>query len=554
MDKERKIFVKANGKRFQRVRLFFFRVLMYVMWHDLVLNRPILRLFRTDPIPRWTKLAATYREIAIEMGGVLIKLGQFLSVRVDILPQEVTDELSGLQDKVAEEAFESIIAEIENDLGVSVSDYFSEISPKPLGAASLAQVHAGRHHSGEKVAIKVLRPGIEGIVESDLKAFAQAVKWLKSYRPIRRVVNLDRFAEEFSTVTRNELDLRLEAENAVRFARALQSNKTVYVPKIYPGPSGKRVLTLEYVAFIKVDNKEALQNNGIAPASVARALFHTHLEQIFVTNYVHVDSHPGNLFVKPIPGGGFQLVYVDFGMMAEIPEALRSSLTDYAIGIGTRNPRMIVDAYRSAGLLLPHADQARIESSTADVLDRFSNISMQNMKNVAMAEAKYFVNEYRDLIYEAPIQFPVDLLFIFRSVGILSGVTTRLYPGFSPLVEVIPFATKLAQEKISGNTPELLIGNLSKLQKLLTLPFRVEQVLSQAESGKLTINSNPAPGSTQMIRRLERSNRKMTFVIAGAGFLVAGSLGIAPTLGWIFMAGAIVLSIRGVVQRTEHTL
>jgi predicted unusual protein kinase regulating ubiquinone biosynthesis (AarF/ABC1/UbiB family) len=155
-------------KRYRKVRWFFAKVLWQIICWDIIFSNPILKWFRPDPLPRWQVVARQYKQMAMEMGGVLIKLGQFLSIRVDILPPEVTTELADLQDEVAPETYQDITHEVENDFHLSLSDVFETFSPEPLGAASLAQAHLARLKSGGEVVNKILRPGIERLVETDL--------------------------------------------------------------------------------------------------------------------------------------------------------------------------------------------------------------------------------------------------------------------------------------------------------------------------------------------------------------------------------------------------
>ena len=541
--------------RFRKVRWFFFKAFIHVVWWDFVLNRPYLRIFRTQALPRWQHIARDYRELALELGGVLIKLGQFLSVRVDVLPSEVTSELSGLQDKVNAVPFEDIAPGIETDLGGSLSTLFRSISREPIGAASLAQVYKAELHSGEQVAVKALRPGIETVVESDLAAITQATQWLKFNRLIRERVDLDHFSEEFTTVTRRELDLRLEAENTDRFRQDFAGNNDIYVPGIHHQLTAQRTMTSEFVGFIKLDDEAAMKAAGIDPASAAKILYRTYMEQIFETNFVHVDPHPGNLFIKPHKSstGGFQLVFIDFGMMADIPEELRGALTHFAIGVGTHNAQQVIDAYDRMGALLPGADKERLVEATADMLDRFSSIRMGDIKDVVASEAKYFMEEYRDLIYDAPMQLPVDLLFVLRSVGMLSGLTTSLNPDFSPWSETIPFAAKLAKSELTPGDGELFLDAIRILQRLAAFPGRVDRVLSQFESGNISINSNLSPKSLHALRRIEQSQQRAASAITGAGLLIAGvqllNHGQIPELAWGFMFAALLLNLKS-LRRT----
>jgi predicted unusual protein kinase regulating ubiquinone biosynthesis (AarF/ABC1/UbiB family) len=214
------------------------------------------------------------------------------------------------------------------------------------------------------------------------------------------------------------------------------------------------------------------------------------MEQIFVLNFVHADPHSGNLFVQALEGGTtpkqtgkspcpFRIAFVDFGMMCIIPEALRASLRSYAIGIGTGKAKRIVNAYQSAGVLLPNADRERLEEATADMLERFSRVRMGEMRDLALREAQYFLQEYRDLVYQSPIQFPVELLLVLRSIGMLAGLTTTLDPNFSPLAETIPFATRLASGELGSKDSTIADEIKRRLQNLLEIPFRLERLLSQ---------------------------------------------------------------------------
>jgi predicted unusual protein kinase regulating ubiquinone biosynthesis (AarF/ABC1/UbiB family) len=381
---------------------------------------------------------------------------------------------------------------------------------------------------------------------------------------------LDRFAEEFSRVIREELDLLAEGEKAERFAREFRQNEAIYVPQVYWEHSSTRTLTLENVGFVKIDDLKALKAKGIDPAQVARTLYQAYMEQIFVTNFVHADPHSGNFFIKPLSGGGkdtgeamgqsagkkgsrsFQIVFVDFGMMSVIPDELRGALREYAIGIGTRSAKRIVNAYQAAGILLPHGNRERLEEATADMLQRFAGIRVGDVRELALSEARYFMNEYRDLIYDAPMQFPVELLFVFRAVGMLAGLTTSLDPNFSPLAETIPFATRLAQGRIGSDEEDFLEQITDVAIQLAAIPFRVEQLLSQCEEGTLTVTSNLAPASLRAMRRLERSQRRVSASVTVAGLLVAGSVllssGVYLKLGLSMVATAVILGLGAMVR------
>src|SRR5262249_23938918 len=209
---------RIDWQRYRKVRSFVTRTFLHFLWWDVLLAYPALARFRRPAIERWRLVARRYRALAVEMGGVLIKPGQFLPVRVGLLPPEVLGELAGLQDEVPPEPIALVIAQIEADFGRPLSFVFARFDPEPVGSASLAQVHRALLPTGEEVVVKVLRPGTDLLVETDLAAASLATRLLQLFKQIRRRVDLKRLAEEFRRTTEGELDLTAEGKNAERFA------------------------------------------------------------------------------------------------------------------------------------------------------------------------------------------------------------------------------------------------------------------------------------------------------------------------------------------------
>jgi predicted unusual protein kinase regulating ubiquinone biosynthesis (AarF/ABC1/UbiB family) len=561
---------RIDFRRYRKVRRFVTRTFLHILWWDMFLNVPGLRRFRPPAAGRWARIARRYRHLAGDMGGVLIKLGQFLSVRVDLLPPEVTRELAGLQDEVPPERFEEIVRQIEEDFGRPLSEVFAWVDPEPVGAASLAQVHPARLPSGEPAVVKVLRPGIDVLVETDLAAAGLAFRLLKVSRKVRRRVDLDRLAEEIATTTRRELDLANEGRNAERFAQDFRDDPRVAIPRVLWTASARRTLTLENVGYIKIADLPAIERAGISRAEVARVLYRIYMQQIFVHHFVHADPHPGNLFVKPLPLPGeapigpgdpilegtdrpFQIVFVDFGMVAEIPERLRGALREYAIGLGTRDAARLVQSYVSAGVLLPGADLARLEEIHEELFRRFWGVSIGSLRDVAFSQASWFFREYRDLLYDIPFQVQVELLFASRAVGLLAGMTTQLDPEFDPWAETVPFAERLAREELSLGWRDLLREGTIQVQALLGLPRRLDSLMSRIERGTLTVQSTLAPEARKTIQRLDRSIRRASWMIVSAALLIAGVMlrinrpG-APESGWLLALCALAF-LWGVLAR-----
>jgi len=536
---------KIDQKRYAVVRKFFIRSFLHLIFWDIILNRPVLRWFRKNPVQRWRRISRSYRDLAIEMGGVLIKLGQFLAVRVDILPREVTSELTGLLDEIPAEESSAIINQIEEDFNRPLTELFEWFSPVPLGSASLGQVHPARLAKDHThVVVKVLRPGIDSIVETDLAAISQAISWLKRYQRVSKRVDLDWLIEEFSRVTRAELDFTAEGKNAERFAEDFSDDPQVKFPRIFWEYSAAHTLTMENVGYIKVADHQAIASTGINPVDVSKKIYTLYLRQIFETHFIHADPHPGNIFIKPLPTEAereqgltdihpgdvvdfqenrpFQVVFVDFGMVTEIPSRLRSALKEYVIGVATRDAFRIVQSYVQAGALLPGADLKRLEEAHQALLNRLWGANAQQMKNVVFTEGENLIQEYRDVIYNAPFQFQADMLFSVRAVGILSGIATALNEKFDPWQEIIPFAERLATREFRLNWQEWLKQIVTIGQIISRLPKSVDAVISQAERGNLTLKTSFAPESRLLLVRLERSINRLSWTIASVGLLIAG--------------------------------
>lgn len=520
-----------DRSRYRRLRRYAARLFAHLVWFDLVLNRPLLRRLRSDPLPRWAALAREYRSLAVELGGVLIKLGQYLSTRVDLLPAEITRELSGLQDKVPAVPFPAIRRRIEEDLGRPAEELYLRIDPEPAGAASLAQAHRAALPGGEAVVVKVLRPGIERLVETDLAALRLAIRWLRPWRRVRRRVDLDRLFDEFARTTRAELDMEREAANAERFAELFRDDPAVLVPRIHRELTTPHTLTLEDVGYLRIGDLETIEGAGVSRAEVAHRLYRLYMEQLFVHHFVHCDPHPGNLFVRPLDHGEttgagagrpFQIAFVDFGMVTTIPEHLRAALREVAIAVGTRDARRLVRAYRDAGVLLPGADLARFEEVHRRLFDRFWGVKLADLQGVAQSEVPHMLWEFRDLVYEAPVQFPVDLLFSFRAVGILAGMSTTLDPDFDPWAETLPFAEELAREEL-GEVARRVLGELAEAgRRLLHLPAGLERTLALAENEGLRVRADLTDDARRSLRRIERTGVRLTWTVAAAALFLGG--------------------------------
>ncbi len=477
--------------------------------------------------------AKRYRHLAVEMGGVLIKVGQFLSARVDMLPAEVTDELSDLQDQVPEEDFQRIRQLAEQELGQSLDECFAEFETEPLASASLGQVHRAVLNKvdalavdGEneitKVVVKIQRPDIKAIIDVDLSAFRIVTGWLQRYKPIRKRVDLPALMEEFSTILGQEIDYINEGNNAERFWETYKSNPDIKVPRVIWVKTTERVLVLEDVYAIKITNYREIKEAGVPLTEVALRLFGSYMEQIFDKEFFHADPHPGNLFVIPpaeSPTGAWQLAFVDFGMVGQVPPTAVDGLREAAIAVGTQDAGRIVKAYEKLGFLLPGADLEQIEMAEAKAFERFWGKSMSELQDIDHRELMAFAEEFRDLMYDMPFQIPQDLLLLGRTVAILSGMCTGLDPGFNVWESIRPYAEDLVKSELTGNWETWWAEIEPLLRSLVSLPRRLDGMLDQVERGELRVQ---APGLETHLANIEKNLQGLTGAVLFAALFIGG--------------------------------
>ena len=511
--------------RYLRVLFFFAGVLLSVLWWDIILRRVGLgRLSKRTASRRYRRIAQRFRSLATRMGGVWIKVGQFLSSRLDVLPVAITDELSNLQDEVSPETYETMLSVMENELEGSISTFFASIDEQPLASASLGQVHRARLPNGDAVVVKIQRPNIHDVIQTDLEALGWVVRWLKRYRPIARRADLNALLEEFSRTLWEEVDYLAEAENARRFAMMFAEDPQIHIPVTYPDLTTGHVLTLEDVYFIKITDFDAIETAGVDRAQVADRLFHNYLHQIFLEGFFHADPHPGNLFVEPLGQGDWRLVFVDFGMVGHLTPVMKSGLRDLAIAVGTRDLDRLMQAFQTMGVILPGADLGRIRQAEAALFDQLWGKSMRDLTRTHPQEMRKFASEFRDVLYEMPFQVPSDMIYLGRCVAILAGMCTGLDPDFNLFKELRPFTEQLLAEDGADWLGELLKMLGEPIQVLATLPKRLDATLTVIERGDLIVTTKASPELQKQLSHLTSAVNRLMGVGVFAAFLVVGSI------------------------------
>jgi predicted unusual protein kinase regulating ubiquinone biosynthesis (AarF/ABC1/UbiB family) len=487
-------------------------------------------------VARNRRRAVRFRETATELGGVLIKLGQYLSARFDLLPEEWIEELSKLQDAVPSVDFAELKPIIESDFGAPLSELFLRFNEAPLASASLGQVHEAWLLDGQHVAVKVRRPGIEFIIEADIEALNRVIDFLTRRTDLGKLADLRGIAAEFNRTLRRELDYEEEGKSAEKIKENLKNLKYVYVPVIHWERSSKRILTTEFIDGIKVTNYPALEARGIDRDLAARILANAYLNQVLIDGYFHADPHPGNLFLRE-GSHGVEVVFIDFGMIGEIPPKMRAGIRKLVFTLVARDVDGAVGALRELGFIKKEEDIDKVRIALSFVLDKFIGISLGQLKEMDFRKA---FDEINYVVYSQPVYLPADFSFLSRALETLIGLCTSLSPKLNFLEESKPFIQRMAQGDTVGAsdsnpmsgamgilqgvfTPEFLEQLQGNFLKLITLPRDLSNTLDKLENGRIQVQFQSAE-LKQIVERVERESRLTQGIILGISAIFSAFL------------------------------
>ncbi|GAC1444804.1 MAG: AarF/ABC1/UbiB kinase family protein [Chloroflexota bacterium] len=464
------------------------------------------------------KRAIRIRKTSLAMGGVLIKVGQFLSSRVDLLPIEYIEELALLQDEVPGVSFAEISKAIETELHAPVDTVFSRFDRDPVAAASLGQVHSARLRTGQEVAVKVQRPGIDTYVEADLGSVRYIVRWLDRHTPIRKRTDLPEVLKEFEYTLRLELDYLSEGHHAERLATAFADNTVIVIPKIYWSHSTRRVLTLQFMPGVKLTDFQALERHNISRPMIAESLMRAYLQQILQDGFFHADPHPGNILVQP----GSRIVLLDFGMVGQISPHIRENIRQVFLGVVRRDFDSVIASLVRLGFVTRDADVRSLKRAIAWTVDTFYEMSLGELKSI---DPRKVIEQLQDVLFSESVRIPANYAFLGRALGTLSGVCTSLDPSFQFVNVAEPYARALIRGE--GSLRETLTDVLAEVRSVAmtaySLPFLTHRVLDDVRSGEMSFQ-HQFVGVVHAVDRLERTGRRILHGLFVIGFLTVGIL------------------------------
>lgn len=537
--------------RYRRILRFAARHLLAVWWFELFLPRiGLAAVAERTRARRMQAFARRFRDLAVELGGLMIKVGQFLSSRLDVLPPEITEELVGLQDEVPPVPFPAIRALAEAELGYPLHEVFALFGETPLAAASLGQAHRARllpadaDEAGFKdVVVKVQRPGIDAVVAVDLAALRKVGGWLSHFRIVADRADMPALVEEFAQTSFEEIDYLHEAAAAERFAADFADDPRVHAPEPVWERCTRRVLTLEDVTAIKITDAAALRAAGIDPAAVAPVFASVMFDQLFTNGFFHADPHPGNIFVTPVHAGAggqsWKLTFIDFGMMGEATAATRSGLRKLLIAAAARDGKGLVAAIRDVGVLVPAADSGELERAMTHLFARFGGMGFAELREVDPREFRDFAEEFGDVVRSLPFQLPSNFLLIIRAMSLTSGVCSSLDARFNLWDSVEPYAARLLRDERGSIVQDAAQQAAAIAGLALRLPRRVDSLLTRIEEGKVAASN---PRLERQVARLDRAARRTASALVFAALLVAGAVVRAGdyVLGSMLMAASVL--------------
>lgn len=460
-----------------------------------------------------------------DLGTTFIKLGQILSTREDLVPPTYVAELSKLRAEVPPVPVDEIIAVIEDSFGRPLDELFSEFDRTPLAAASIGQVHAARLPGGTPVVVKVQKPGIDAQVEEDLAILRQLAHFAQRRAPLGEVYDLVSLVDEFGWTLWTELDYLREGQNAEQFRRNFADNDEVVIPIVYWEWTNKRVITLERIDGIHVDDLACLDAAGIDRVALAQRAANLILEQVFVHRFFHADPHPGNFVV--LPDG--RIAAFDFGMVGRVDDRTRDALLAMIGAVQSRDAEAVVDALTRLWIIRHGSDRAALRRDIQHLLDRYAGLSLQDYS------LQEVFQDVMSLVRRRWLQIPAELSLLLKTLVMYEGIGRRLDPAFNPVEVAAPYVRRAVLERYLPQSwlPDLLAMGDDALRLAVEMPRRVDRLLTRAEQGDLEVAMRVVDMEEMLRLGQALVNRVVVAILTAASLLTVGLLLVAYHPPWL---------------------
>ena len=449
------------------------------------------------------------------LGPTFIKFGQVLSVRPDLVPKEYSKELEKLQDKVPEFPFNEVKAIIEKEFGKSIEHLFLHFEKRPIASASISQVHKAILKNGDKVAVKVQRPGVKHLMETDIEImfyFANLIEKhiekLRRFQPVR-IVN------EFKEWTERELDFRLEARNAKRFYQNFKGSKTVYIPKVYEALTTERVLTLEFIEGVELNNIKEIKRRKLDFDEIIKNGFDAIMTQVFVHGIFHADPHPGNLIAMR----NNSIAFVDFGIVGYFDENLKNKCIDLLYGIVEQDEELVIATFASMGMEGDDIDYEQLKSDIGSVIQPLHGSPIKDIKVSKVLE------EVLDTALKHNLKVPASFVLFGKTIITLEGIAIEYDPNFKIIETAKPFVEKvIAKRSNPFYVWKSLVHNISMYRKFAeSFPEKAEKALDKIQRGTIKVDIEDTD-IKQLALEIDRSSNRVAYGLLIAALLIVSAI------------------------------
>jgi ubiquinone biosynthesis protein len=482
-----------------------------------------------------------------ELGPAFIKLGQILSTRSDIIPPEYTAELEKLQDTVPPTDFALIQAQVEKELRQPLDEVFPTFDPVPVASASLGQVHFATLVDGEEVAVKVFRPGVDKLIETDLDILLELAALAEKRTDWGEYYGVLSLAQEFADTLRNEQNYEKEGQNIQRYQQMFAAEGYVHVPKVHWETTTRRVLTMERLEGIKITDVEALDAAGLDRKIVARNNIAILLKAVLHDGLFHADPHAGNFMVMPKE----VIAMMDFGIMGHLDPVQRLGLVQLFVGLFRQETDRVVDALADLGIATKAADRRNLARDLDRLRMRYYGLDLEKIR------ARSFVEDLMNLAFANRLKMPSDLVLVFKAIAMLEGISLQLDPDMNIFSEVEPYVRDALLELQSPVTRLKTIADQMResTEAMMMIPKQLQRMLEGMESGEGSLSmtmkglDEPTARITAAANRLVMALLALAFII-GPAFLVSRLHDVFPE----FQLGAIVLILTGFALSALITL
>ncbi|WP_251197419.1 ABC1 kinase family protein [Anaerotardibacter muris] len=485
------------------------------------------------------------RDLFEDLGPSFIKVGQTLSTRSEILPQAYCKALSQLQQECEPMSYQEVLEAIEAIYGADTGVIFDAIDPKPLGSASLAQVHKARLATGQIVAIKVQRPGVRVTMAQDIDVMRSLARRLSRYMKDSQMVDLRDVVEELWVTFLEETDFLNEARNLVRFNELNADVVYVRAPKPYMEYCREEVLVMEYVDGISIRNTEKLLEQGYVLDEIGDKMLENYAKQILEDGFFHADPHPGNIVIDD-----GQIVYLDLGLMGHLNPRDRTGFENMVEAVGLRSSSRLMEAFMSFSISrdLEAVDQPRLLSELDIILDRYGSVEVEDI------DIGQFLNDIMNVTRQSKVQLPPSVTMVSRGIVTMEG-TLLEYVGSFNIIDIINKHIKRSKEdsdEVRELLKELVVSLNSASRGALRAAEYSGDTMQLLSRGQLKVNMEML-GSAEPMVKISRILNRLTIGLIVAGLLVSAALltfaideahvfGM-PILAFIEFVVAIILSL-----------